>query len=202
MSEGRRFSEASERNRQPILNHLLRVLPSSGRVIEIASGTGMHASWFAPRLPGIAWQPTDYDATALQSIRAWRDHLTKDGVPPFEEPVHLDVTTEWPFDAAAAVYCANMIHISPWEATLGLLDGASAVLGAGGPLVLYGPYLQDDVETAPSNLRFDGWLRARDPRFGIRRLETVAEEAGARGLVLDEVVEMPANNLIVVFRRG
>lgn len=188
---------AAERNKQPILDQLVGVLPARGLVLEIASGTGQHAAFFAAALPGLTWQPTDLDPENLASIAAYRD---ESGAPNLRPPIPLDVTAPWPIEAADAMYVANLVHIAPWEVALALLAGAARVLPAGAPLVLYGPYRRDDVPFAPSNEAFDADLRARDPRWGVRRLEDVT--AAAVGFRLDRVVEMPANNVLVVLRRA
>ena len=189
---------ATERNRAPILAALREVLPAAPRVFEVASGTGQHAAWFASQWPELRWWPSDPAPDALASIDAWRQPVA-DRV---AAPILLDVTVgPWPDIEVDAVFCANMIHIAPWEATLGLLDGATRLLPAGAPLVLYGPYRRDGAHTAPSNQAFDESLRARDPRWGVRDLERVQAEAAARGLAADRVLPMPANNLIVVLRR-
>jgi SAM-dependent methyltransferase len=196
----RLFSGPCERNRDPILAVLREVLPTTGTVLEIAAGTGMHAAWFSAHLPGLTWVPTDPDPESVHSIEAWRAHS---GGPGMQPPQRLDVLdTRWPIDTADAVFNANMIHISPWEVTLGLLDGAARVLRPGAPLVVYGPYRRSGVETAPSNERFDGWLKEQDPRWGLRDLETVVGEAEVRGLTHQTTIEMPANNLIIVYRRA
>jgi 2-polyprenyl-3-methyl-5-hydroxy-6-metoxy-1,4-benzoquinol methylase len=192
-------SPAAERNRGPILEVLRRVLPLSGTVLEIAAGSGQHAVWFARALPGIDWQPSDVSAEALASIAAWRD---EEGPANLRAPVRLDVTGEdWPeagtFDA---IFCANMIHIAPWQACLGLLRGAGRHLSPRGTLVLYGPFRIAGEHTAPSNAAFDLDLRRRDPSWGVRDLDEVAREAERHGLVLEERVAMPANNQTVVFR--
>lgn len=197
--DARRYSPACERNRDPILEELRRILPTSGVVLEIASGTGMHAVYFARHLHGIQWQPTDVSPDALRSVEAWR---ASEGVPALRPPRVLDVTGDWPIDRADAVFNANMIHIAPWEVVPGLFAGAARILSEGAPLVLYGPFFEDEVEPAPSNLRFDASLRSREPRWGIRRLEDITDEAAQHGLTLEERVEMPANNLLVVFRRS
>lgn len=193
-------SVACERNRDPILEVLLEVFPTEGLALEIAAGTGMHSVHFAPRFPGLTWQPTDVDEDALASIEAWRIEA---GVPSLEPPVRLDVTDPvWPVERADAVFNANMIHISPFECTRGLLEGAARVLSDGGPLVMYGPYRVDGVPTAPSNEAFDQSLRSRDPRWGLRRLEEVRAIAAEVGLEYERHVAMPANNLCVIYRRG
>jgi hypothetical protein len=194
-------SASSQRNRAPILEVLTRVLPSAGRVLEIASGSGEHAVFFARALPGVTWQPSDLDPDARASIAAWIVH---EGLTNVSAPLEVDVMRAgWAASLGAvdAVVCANMIHISPWECCLGLLDGAGALLGAGAPLVFYGPYMRGGLHTAPSNAAFDADLRRRDPRWGIRDLDVVAREAASRGFSLAEVIQMPANNLTVLFRK-
>ncbi len=190
---------ATRRNREPILEVLTRVLPSSGCVLEIASGSGQHHVFFAGSLPGLQWQPTDLDPAGLASIEAWQASSGLDNVLP---PLRLDVLEPWPVQRAEAVFCANMVHISPWACTLGLLDGAASVLGEGGRLVLYGPYKIGGEHTAPSNESFDRSLRSRDSSWGVRDLEELVEQAAGRGLVFVERVAMPANNLILVFERA
>lgn len=199
MTDVRRSAPHVARNAEPIANVLRRILPNAGLVIEVASGTGEHAVHFARAFPHLLWQPTDADDVALRSVEAWRG---AEGVPNLLAPAPLDATSDrWPVDEADAILCINMVHISPWAATLGLLDGAARLLGAGAPLYLYGAFRRAGVPTAPSNEAFDASLRARDPEWGVRWLEDVAAAAEARGLRLDAVVEMPANNLSVVFRR-
>lgn len=194
------YSAACERNRAPILEVLREVLPPTGLVLEIASGTGMHAAFMAEALPSIEWQPSDADEEALASIEAWR---TEAALPNLRSPVRLDVcAASWPIERADAIFNANMIHISPWAVTLGLLDGAARVLAAGAPLVMYGPYKRGGAHTAPSNASFDESLRARDPSWGVRDLERVVDEAAARGLDFEAVRELPANNLCVIYRKG
>jgi len=195
----RQYSPAVARNREPIAKVLDAVLPSSGLVLEVAAGTGEHGVFFAQRFPQLTWQSSDVDLSALQSIRAWQ---AKAGLDNLHPPVRLDVTeATWPIERAAAIFNANMIHISPWETTLGLFDGAVRLLPAGAPLVMYGPYRIGGVHTAPSNARFEEWLKQRDPRNAVRNLETVAAEAEQRGLELAHRIEMPANNQTLVFRR-
>ncbi|MCA9506654.1 MAG: DUF938 domain-containing protein, partial [Myxococcales bacterium] len=167
-------------------------------VLEIASGSGQHAAFFASTFSHLRWQPSDLDADLFASIRAWSEGL--DNV---AEPVAIDVTAKrWPIDTVEAGYCANMIHIAPWEACLGLLDGMSRVLRPGAPLCLYGPFMRAGEHTAPSNAAFDERLKSRDPSWGVRDLDVVEDESARRGLVLERVFEMPANNLTVVFRRS
>jgi len=201
-SDARRSAPATARNREPIGDVLERVLPASGWVLEIASGTGEHAVAFAQRFPGLTFQPSDADPEALASIAAWR----RDAAPPnLREPLRLDVQERpWPLpdrSPPGAVLCVNLIHIAPWSACLALLDGAAASLAHGAPLVLYGPYREGGVHTAPSNAAFDESLRARDPRWGVRDLEAVIEQASRCGLALEEVVAMPANNRCLLLRR-
>jgi hypothetical protein len=191
---------ATRRNREPILAVLARVLPPAGIVLEVASGSGEHAAYFAARLPGIVWQPSDRDPTLLASIAV---HAHASGAPNIRPPVRLDVGDDpWPVSAAGAVVAINMLHVAPWSACLALLQGAATVLSAGGPLVLYGPFKRAGRHTAPSNDAFDRSLRGQDPSWGVRDLEAVAEAAEAANLVLDEAVAMPANNFSVVFRKG
>ena len=188
---------APERNKGPILEVLRAVLLEPGVVLEIACGTGQHAAHFARHLPHVIWQPSDLDPENLASAAAW---ALEAALPNLRAPVALDVTARvWPLEAADAIFCANMIHIAPWEATLGLLAGAARRLGPGAPLILYGPYRFDGEFTAPSNARFDDSLRARDPRWGVRDLAAV--EAAASGFALERVEALPANNHAVVFRR-
>ena len=192
----RRHAPATLRNREPILEVLEAVLPPNGLVLEVASGSGEHAAFFSSRLPAIRWQPSDADVEALASISAWG---RAEGGPGWLDPVPLDTTDEpWPIERADAVVSINMIHISPWESCLGLVRGAGRVLADGAPLVLYGPFVVDGTPTAASNVAFDQSLRARDPRWGLRRLGDVERAAAEHGLTLDRTVAMPANNLTVV----
>lgn len=194
----KQHAPSCERNRDAILDVLRRVLPAQGLVLEIASGTGAHAAWFAEALTGVTWQPTDRDPVARASIDAWRVEHRGDVRPALD----LDVTADaWPVARADAVVCINMVHIAPWEATGGLLRGAARALATGGVLYLYGAYKRGGAHTAPSNERFDAWLREKDPAFGVRDLEAVVARAEAEGFELREVIEMPANNLSVVFSR-
>jgi hypothetical protein len=200
-ADARRFAPATQRNRGPILAVLERVLPAKGVVLEIASGTGEHVVVFAERLPTLVFQPSDADPESLASIEAWRRHS---GLPNLRPPRALDVHgLPWELSEARvdAVLCSNMIHIAPWSACLALLAGAAAVLAPDAPLVLYGPFREGAVHTAPSNAAFDESLRSRDPRWGVRDQHQVSADAIARGLALDEVVAMPANNRMLVFRR-
>jgi hypothetical protein len=196
----RRHSPAAQRNRQPILDVLRRVLPARGTALEIASGTGQHATFFAAGLPAWTWQPTDVDADALASIEAWRSDA---GLANLCAPWRLDVATlPWPGVASVdAIYCANLLHIAPWSACAALMSGAARHLGADGMLVIYGPFFVDGETPAPGNLAFDADLRARDPHWGVRRLSDVAAVARDHGFALAESIAMPANNRTLVFRR-
>jgi hypothetical protein len=166
----------------------------------VASGTGEHAACFAAALPHLTFQPSDPDEAHRASIAAWRDHAA---LPNLRPPLALDATEEpWPLDRADAVLCVNMIHIAPWAACERLVAGAARVLPAGGPLILYGPFRRGGAHTSASNAAFDASLRAQDPAWGVRDLDDVRRVAEARGLTLDEAVDMPSNNLTVVFRRG
>ncbi len=197
----RRYSPAAERNGPPILAELQRLLPAQGMMLEIASGTGQHAAQLCAGLPGWHWQPTDSDVASLASIRAWCTGLTR-----VQPPMWLDVCSQpWPPElppSVDAMFCANMIHIAPWACTPALMQGAARHLAPQGLLVTYGPYLEDGMQTAPSNVEFDAHLRARDPAWGLRRVAAVAEEARAVGLQLRERVAMPSNNLLLVWSRA
>jgi SAM-dependent methyltransferase len=188
------------RNRDPILDVLRRVLPKHGLVLEVASGSGEHVAYFAEHLPALTWQPSDPEPEALASTAA---HRASAGMPNLLAPLLLDVSTlRWPVERADAIVCNNMIHISPWSASEGLMAGAARTLPAGGILYLYGPYKIDGRHTAPSNAAFDGTLRTQNIAWGIRDLANVAALAERHGLTLTETVAMPANNLSVIFRRG
>ncbi|MFT3780136.1 MAG: DUF938 domain-containing protein [Ottowia sp.] len=199
-------SPAAERNRAPILARLHALLPPSGQALEIASGTGQHAAHFTAALPGWRWQPTDLGDALFDAIAGWSRETGARNVLP---PRRLDVRdARWPSDDGPRfgapfdlVFAANLLHISPWESCAGLMQGAARHLSPGGLLVTYGPYLEDDVPTAPSNLAFDADLRARDPAWGLRRLADVAHEAARAGLALRGRHAMPANNLLLVFGR-
>ena len=196
----RRHSPAAERNRGPILAELQRLLPAQGTMLEIAAGTGQHAAHFAGALPLWHWLASDGDAESLPSIGTWCAGLAN-ALP----PIHLDVmAAQWPGVPARvdAVFCANMIHISPWATTAALMAGAGRHLADTGLLMLYGPFVVDGETTAPSNLAFDASLRERNPQWGLRRLVDVAQQAELAGLALLERVPMPANNLLIVFARG
>ncbi|HEX8568912.1 MAG TPA: DUF938 domain-containing protein [Caulobacteraceae bacterium] len=196
-----RSSPAAARNREPILKVLRERLPAGNRVLEVASGSGEHAVWFARALPEVAWLPTDRDAETLAGIAARRE---AEGPPNLLAPVRLDAANDasWPAEAYEAVVCINMIHIAPWAAAEGLARGAGRVLREGGMLYLYGPFREPDRPFAPSNAAFDDWLKAQDPAWGVRGLEAVTALMDAQGLTLEARVEMPANNLSLVFRKG
>ncbi|MFN2424809.1 MAG: DUF938 domain-containing protein [Candidatus Binatia bacterium] len=195
----RRFAPATERNREPILAVLRRVLPAHGTVLEIAAGTGEHAVYFAAAFPSLTWQPSDGDSDAAVSIAAWRE---ADGTSNLNAPLLLDAAgSDWPVGTVDAIFSANMIHIAPWVACLGLMAGARRHLAPGGVLVLYGPYRIGGAPTAPSNDAFDRDLRARNPAWGVRDLEEVVRAAQRERLELEETVAMPANNHILVLRR-
>ncbi|MGZ6017399.1 MAG: DUF938 domain-containing protein [Phenylobacterium sp.] len=198
--KGARTSPSTARNRQPILEVLEPRLKGGARVLEVASGAGEHAMFLAAALPGVVWQPTDRDWDAIASIAAWR---VAGGPPNLAAPVRLDVADQgsWPLGPVDALVCINMVHIAPWAATQGLMEGAGRVLRPGGKLFLYGPYIEAQIETAPSNLAFDESLKARDPDWGLRHVADVRAEAAARGLRFTERVPMPANNLILVFEK-
>jgi len=199
-ANARRSAPAASRNRDPIAEVLREWLPVDGLVLEVASGTGEHAVWFAEAFPHLEWQPSDMHSDALGSIESW---IEESGLPNVHPPVLIDASNpvDWPMDRADAVLNINMAHISPWSASLGLIAGAARVLPPGGPLVLYGPWLKNDVETAPSNLAFDADLKARDPEWGLRRVEDFAAAATVEGFELIETRAMPANNLMLLFRR-
>ena len=199
-SDRRLYFPHVARNREPILEVLRRVLPRQGLVLEIASGGGEHAAYFAQNLPGVIWQPTDANTEMFESIDA---HRAAAGAASLLAPLYLDVTSEqWPVERADAMVCCNMIHIAPWAATEGLIAGAGRTLARGAPLYLYGPYKIDGRHTAPSNQDFDTRLRGQNPLWGVRDLTDVTNLAKRHGLELDETVPMPANNLSVIFRRA
>jgi SAM-dependent methyltransferase len=197
--KGRWHSPAADRNKDLILDVLRRVLPTTGSVLEIGSGSGQHVTHFAAALPDLTWQPTDADADLRASVMMRLRASPLNNVNP---PLELDVMRlPWPVPGADAVLSINMIHIAPRAATKALLDGAGQTLTAGGVLVLYGPYRRHGRHTAPSNEAFDAALRARNPEWGLRDLEEVTRLAEGNGLALEEVVEMPANNFTLVFRK-
>ena len=190
---------SAERNRHEILPVLTRALPTTGLILEIASGSGQHAVHFAPHFPNAQWLPTDRTETALDSIRAWAAEAE---CPNLLDPKELDVTwSEWPVATADAMVNINMLHISPWAACEGLMAGAQRTLKTGAPLFYYGAFLRHDRATAPSNLEFSRTLTSRDPAWAVRQLEDVAAVAEHHDLPLEQVVDMPNNNYSVIFRR-
>lgn len=195
----RRFSPSVGRNRDAILGALRGVLPRQARVLEVGAGTGEHAAHFTAAEPGWTWLPTDRDPAALESIAAWVTHA---GRPNLQAPVALDVAGPWPDAPIDAVFTANTIHYSPWETTPGLMAGAGAALRAGGVLVLYGPFRFSGVLAPESNVQFEAWLKSQDPRFGVRDLVDLAALAAPHGLAHEATQPMPANNHILVFRKG
>ncbi|MDE2620130.1 MAG: DUF938 domain-containing protein [Sphingomonadales bacterium] len=199
-ADDRRSSPAALRNRDPILAVLREILPASGMVLELASGSGEHVIHFARHLPGLTWLPSDPSSEARASIAAWRE---AEGLSNVAAPLALDAAApEWPVGSVDAILCINMVHISPWAATEGLIRQAGQVLTPHAPLYLYGPYRRAGHPLEPSNAAFDADLRRRDPAWGLRALEEVEALASQHGLTLEQVREMPANNLSVVFRRG
>jgi hypothetical protein len=199
-SKVKRHAPATERNREAIAAVLRDMLPERGALLEVAAGTGEHAAYLAPLFPGLAWQPSDPDPEALTSIEAWQADSEAANL---LAPIFVDAASStWPLDRADAILCINMVHISPWSATQGLMRGAAKLLPDNGPLILYGPYRRADVPTAPSNEAFDQSLKDRNPAWGLRDVEAVRAEAEGQGLAMDRLVEMPANNLVLVFRRG
>jgi SAM-dependent methyltransferase len=197
--DGRLATAPAARNKQPILHVLQTVLPERGTVLEIASGTGQHVTHFAKALPGLQWQPSDPDRDMHGSIAAWTAYEGLTNVLP---PVAFEVGDErWPLDRADAIICINMIHISPWQATLDLMRGAGRIIPPGGIVFLYGPYRRSDEHTAPSNRAFDEQLRATNPQWGIRDMEAVVDVASRQGFAEEDVVPMPANNFSLVLRK-
>jgi hypothetical protein len=198
-ADGKWFLPPSERNKGPILDVLSRVLPSRGVVLEIASGTGQHVVHFAKALPDLTWQPSDPDAELRESIAL---RVRDEQLPNVNPPIDLDVSRlPWPLQTTDAVVCINMIHVAPWSATLALLEGTKALLPTQHVLFLYGPYRRFGQHTSRSNEQFDSDLRAQDPEWGLRDLEVVSEAAASTGFVLAEIVEMPANNFSLIFKR-
>jgi SAM-dependent methyltransferase len=195
----RRTAPAAERNKEPILGVLKRVLPARGLVLEVASGSGQHVAHFARALPALQWQPTEFDPDMLPSIAAW---IEAEPLANVRAPLLLDVGKPWPIDRADAVVCINMTHISPWQATLDLISGTARVLDSGGVLFLYGPYRRFGAHTAPSNEAFDADLRARNPDWGVRDLEAVEAVAQQQGFALKDIAAMPANNFSVAFGKA
>lgn len=195
----RRSAPAALRNREPIAEVLAEWLPERGLVLEIASGTGEHAAYFAERFPALDWQPSDIHPDALSSISA-REQAS--ALPNLRPPLTLDAAApDWPISCADVLLSINMVHISPWTSALGLLDAAARLLSAGSALILYGPWLKADIPTAAGNLDFDADLRRRDPAWGLRRVEDFAAAAESRGFAIADVRSMPANNLMMLWRR-
>jgi len=195
----RHHAPAAERNRGPLLEVLRRVLADRRDVLEIASGTGQHAAWFARALPHLRWQPSDRDPEALASIEAWRAEA---GLPNLAPARALDVgALPWPVEHADAIVCINLVHIAPWSSAVALFEGAARLLPDAAPLATYGPY-RFAGRSAPSNDAFDASLRAQDPRWGVRDVDDLAALARRTGFDLEEVVPMPANNHTLVWRRG
>ena len=195
----KKHAPATLRNREAIAGVLAMELPAIGLVLEIASGSGEHAVYFAERFPALEWQPSDCVDEQNASITAWREEA---GLVNLRAPIELaSDRSDWPISAADAIFCANMIHISPWATAEGLFAGASLILGHGAPLLLYGPFIEDGIETAPSNLAFDESLKSRNPQWGIRSLEVVDALANSHGFERSARHEMPANNLMLVYRQ-
>jgi hypothetical protein len=198
------YSSAADRNKQAILDVLIKLLPERGNALEIATGTGQHVAWFAARLPGWTWQPSDAQPDGFGSINAW---AAEQGVGNVCAPLVLDVmASNWlpakhPLELFDLIYCANMLHISPWATCAALMCGSAQQLAPSGQLITYGPYLDDAVPTSPGNLAFDHSLRERNPAWGIRRLEDVQAQAANAGLQLCARHAMPANNLLLVWAR-
>jgi len=196
--DGRWFAPSAERNGEPILAVLRRVLPPAGKVLVIGSGTGQHAAKFAAALPRLEWQPAEADPGFLRSIELWTRFSGATNILP---PMTFDVQSQpWPITAADAIVCINVLHVAPWAVAGALFQGARLILPVRGPVILYGPYRRADRATAPSNDQFDAALRAHDARWGLRAMEDVSDVAAAAGFILDEITEMPANNLTLVFR--
>jgi hypothetical protein len=194
----KRHAPATLRNRDVIADVLARELPTSGLVLEVASGSCEHIIHFAKRFPAHEWQPSDPDPVARASIAAWAEEAALANIHP---PIEIDASAaDWPINASDAILCINMAHIAPWAATAGVIAGGARLLKHGSPLIFYGPFLKADIETAPSNLAFDAQLRTRDPSYGIRSVEDVDREAIVHGLVRTACHYMPANNLMLVYR--
>jgi hypothetical protein len=198
LAGNRLVSPSADRNKAPIAGVLAKILPETGTVLEIASGTGQHTVHFARAMTKLVWQPSVREPECLRSIAGW---LAAESLPNVNEPLDLDVGAKvWPITSAAAVVCINMIHIAPWSAAEALFRGSRAILSSGGILFLYGPYRRQGKHTSPGNEGFDRQLRERNPEWGVRNLEDVALFAGTQGFNLYETHDMPANNLSVVFR--
>lgn len=197
--DAKRVAPAAARNRDAILAVVQGVLPAQGTILEIASGSGEHIVHFAQSSPHLHWQPSDPEPAALASIAAWSGEAA---LPNIASPVMLDVISpDWPIARADAILCINMIHIAPWEATLGLMIGAGRLLPPGAPLYLYGPFREEGIPLAPSNAEFDASLKTRDPQWGLRHVDDVTDVAARHGLALRKRITMPANNLSLIFYR-
>lgn len=195
----RLHSPAAERNRGPLLEVLARELPARGNLLEIASGPGQHAVFFAAAFPDLVWQPSDPRDEALASIAAYSGDA---GLSNLRSPLNLDVEAwPWPIATADAMLTVNLLHVAPWSATEALFSGAAKVLKHGGPLLIYGPFKRDGQHTSPGNAAFDADLKARDPRLGLRDLDDVGAVARAAGFAQMKVIDMPANNMTLVFRQ-
>jgi len=197
--DDRLFATAVQRNREPIFDILEQFLPKTGLVLEVASGTGEHGAYLAPRFPRLTWQPSDANPDMQKSITAWAQETGANMAPPLALDAQADT---WPLASAAAIVCINMIHISPWESCLGLMAGAGRILGEGGVLYLYGPYKIKNKHTAESNAAFDLSLQSRNPAWGVRNLDDVIDVAAMHGLQFRQTVNMPANNLSVIFMKS
>jgi cyclopropane fatty-acyl-phospholipid synthase-like methyltransferase len=198
-ADGKWFIAAAERNKDPIIAVLARVLPDRGTVLEIASGTGQHVIHFAKTFPDLTWQPSDPDAELRESVAL---RVRDEQLPNVNPPIDLDVTRlPWPLETADALVCINLIHVAPWSATLALFEGAKPLLPTQHVLLLYGAYRRYGRHTSESNAQFDSDLRAQNPEWGVRDLEAVSDVAGRAGFVLAEIVDMPANNFSLVFKR-
>ena len=199
-SGAQRSAPAALRNRGPIAEVLKDWLPREGLVLEIASGTGEHVTYFAARFPALDWQPSDIHLDALGSITSAREEA---GLPNVRAPLTIDAASpEWPIASAEAVLSINMIHISAWTSALGLLDGAARLLSTGAPLIMYGPWITDDKPTVESNLAFDADLKRRDSKWGLRKVEDFAAAGEERGIHLEQTRAMPANNMMLLLRRA
>lgn len=195
----KRHAPAAARNAQPIAAVLAQELPPSGLVLEVASGTGQHAVHFARRFPRLQWQPSDAKDEALASIAAWREDA---GPANLLRPIRLDASAPvWPMSHADAILCINMVHISPWSATQGMFIGAAKILPPDAPLILYGPFIEPEVAIAPSNVAFDADLKARNHEWGLRNSSEVDDLANGTGFARSCRYPMPANNIMLVYRR-
>ncbi|MEO1167350.1 MAG: DUF938 domain-containing protein [Pseudomonadota bacterium] len=198
-NDARRHASATLRNRDAILAVLERILPADGRVLEIASGSGEHIVHFAKWFPQLQWQPSDPDPASRASIAAW---MAESGTANILPVIDLDAAkADWPVHTVDAILCINMIHISPWAATQGLLAGAARLLPVGRPLYLYGPFHMPGRETSPSNMDFDRGLQGRNPEWGLRNMADIESAARDRGFAIEEIVDMPANNLSVILKK-